>query len=415
MMLTSKTCQKMNHRELLPPMMSSPYFYSQHFLFTPGTLAQKLVQESDYTSTGYWHHTFQSPGQTPLPGDWYLGLLEGRVVCSDTSLMSPKRLFAIVERYVPRLRLPAAKQELDFFQTQSSPGDQDHPLAYLLALLQDCFKGDLVHPEEVRRAFRLKLLDDLDNLLFDYGGQVRFLPASEIPQPLPILGFDLHEVLAEAHRRRLIWDQVKTYIPSSDSPLSLHEAAIRQAKLLPQQEQHLRMLFEHGNTVNTISASLAQDTLDIGKGLAQLVDKGLLNLQSIQQYQNPEIVIIDDSPLMLQQFRMLVSSWGYQVRSHADPTSALGVMAQSNPVAIFLDINMPELSGFDLLKQIRRQPTLANVPLIMLTAERTLSNNWRAQWSGCQFLSKPLTPAEIPKFKQELRVLLESIFPLEKV
>ncbi|MCG8362671.1 MAG: hypothetical protein MJA27_04965, partial [Pseudanabaenales cyanobacterium] len=44
----------------------------------------------------------------------------------------------------------------------------------------------------------------------------------------------------------------------------------------------------------------------------------------------------------------------------------------------------------------------------------TLSNNWRAQWSGCQFLTKPLTPKEVPDFQVELRMLLEELAPLHR-
>ena len=77
-------------------------------------------------------------------------------------------------------------------------------------------------------------------------------------------------------------------------------------------------------------------------------------------------------------------------------------------ILFFIDVNMPGLSGFDLLKQIRRQPKLVNIPLIILTSERTLSNNWRAQQSGCQFLSKPLSPEDIPQFKRKLRLLIDN-------
>jgi CheY-like chemotaxis protein len=390
-------------------MMALSSDFSQRFLFAPETLAQKIVQESDYTSTGYWHHRFQSPTQTTVPGEWYLGLLQGRAIFADSRPMSVSRLLAIVERYVPKLRSREAKQIVESLQQKFKPQNHGSPLESLPVFLGSCYDSNLIQPADVKYALRLKLLQDFDDILFDYGGQAEFLPESGFPTQIPISGFELNEVIAEAHRRRLIWGKVKTLIPSSDNILTINEAALDHASLTPQHEKHLRALVSHGQTLNMIAVALAKDKLELAKGLAQLVDKGLLTIQSTVKDCAPEIFIIDDSPLMLRQFKLLVCSWGYRVQSLSDPTKAMDMMTQANPIAIFLDINMPGLSGFDLLKQIRRQPKLATIPLIMLTAERTLSNNWRAQWSGCQFLSKPLCPDEIPKFKQELRMLLASI------
>jgi CheY-like chemotaxis protein len=75
---------------------------------------------------------------------------------------------------------------------------------------------------------------------------------------------------------------------------------------------------------------------------------------------------------------------------------------------------MPGASGFDLIKQIRRQPQLTSIPLVLLTAEKTVSNQWRAQWASCKFLAKPRTSAEIPVFRTELRQMLEEMAPTTK-
>lgn len=380
---------------------------SKGFSFGQENLSQRIVQESDLSFTGYWCHQFRDTSQTKFSRSWYLGLLEGRAVYSDSEPLSISRLFAISERYVPQLRTNRAKQLIETLQKRLLPEDYGQQLQMLPTLLNSCYNLKLVSPKEIEAALRLKILQDFDDVLFDYAGQAKFLPKSNFIAYAPIAGFELKDLLAEARRRRVIWGKIKTFLPSSDSVVTINEAAVRKANLDPLHEQHLYKLASHGDTLDAISVSLGQDTLEIAKGLAQLVSKGLITVQSTVKCGEPEILIIDDSPLVLEQFQRLVSGWGYKVRSHADPTSALEILTQSNPVAIFLDINMPELSGFDLLKQIRRQPTLAAVPLIMLTAERTLSNNWRAQWSGCKFLSKPLSPEEIPKFKQELRTLLE--------
>ena len=126
-----------------------------------------------------------------------------------------------------------------------------------------------------------------------------------------------------------------------------------------------------------------------------------------------EVFIVDDSMIILKNFKALVSQLGYSVKCFDNAHNALEAMiAAANPAIIFLDINMPEMSGFQLVKLIRSQPKLASVPLILLTAERSLLNKQRAKWSKSKFLSKPLSVEEIPNFKSELKALLQELAPI---
>ncbi|MDB9525279.1 response regulator [Oscillatoria sp. CS-180] len=386
------------------------YVYSQetqNFLFGPEALPHKIVQESDFSLTGCWHHQLQVTSQTQASASWYLYLSHGKAVFSGSDLLSIGNVISTAERYVPRLRNSETKQFIKGLQLKLVPDIQDEPLETLPNLLNNLFQLNIVGPQEIQRALRLKILQDFDEFLFDYAGQASFLPNSKLADQLPNIGFDLQELLAEAQRRRIIWNNIKTLIPSTDSQLVIKNDAIQSAKLATQHKQKLNELISYGGTLSSISTALGQDTLEIARGLAQLVHKGLLAVQSAAK-RDGEVWIIDDSPQILHQFQRLVSSWGYQVRSHSDAASAVEAMMHAKPKAIFLDVNMPKLSGFDLLKQIRRQSSLANVPLIMLTGEKTLSNNWKARWSGCKFLSKPLSAEEIPDFTYNLRMLLET-------
>lgn len=128
----------------------------------------------------------------------------------------------------------------------------------------------------------------------------------------------------------------------------------------------------------------------------------------------PEIVAVDDSPLLLRNFHTIVSGWGYRVRCCEDADKAIEVMLAGEPAVIFLDLNMPQISGFQLMKQIRLQPKLASVPLVVLTAEKTMINQQRAKWSKSSFLSKPLHPDEISTFTAELKAILQDLAPISQ-
>ncbi|MBD2178142.1 response regulator [Pseudanabaena sp. FACHB-1998] len=126
----------------------------------------------------------------------------------------------------------------------------------------------------------------------------------------------------------------------------------------------------------------------------------------------PRVMIVDDSPVLLKQFGNLLTNWGYQLSLVDDSANATKQMLSEKPSIVFMDINMPHLNGFDLIKQIRRQSSLANVPLVLVTSENTITNNFRAKWANCRFLSKPRTSNDIPEFREQVRAILREFAPI---
>ncbi|WP_258040611.1 response regulator [Pseudanabaena sp. BC1403] len=126
----------------------------------------------------------------------------------------------------------------------------------------------------------------------------------------------------------------------------------------------------------------------------------------------PRVFIVDDSPVLLQQMQRLLISWGYQVDFTDDAEAATDRILDYKPTIVFIDINMPSLNGFDLIKQIRRQRELALLSLVLVTAENSMTNNFRARWANCRFLAKPRSSSDTPKFRDELRNLLRELAPL---
>lgn len=129
--------------------------------------------------------------------------------------------------------------------------------------------------------------------------------------------------------------------------------------------------------------------------------------QAWEPQSQPKVMIVDDSPLLLKQFGNLLKNWGYQLSLVNDSANATRQMLLEKPDIVFIDINMPNLNGFDLIKQIRRQPSLASIPLVLVTSENTITNNFRAKWANCRFLSKPLKSDDIQEFREQVRTILQ--------
>ncbi|RRR76296.1 MAG: response regulator [Candidatus Viridilinea halotolerans] len=81
---------------------------------------------------------------------------------------------------------------------------------------------------------------------------------------------------------------------------------------------------------------------------------------------NPHIMVIDDEPLICKLLEYQLGGAGYEVASFQRVHEAMLALARRQPDLILLDVMMPEISGWDLCRQIRSS---SNIPIIMLTAK----------------------------------------------
>lgn len=389
------------------------------FSFRASELIEQLKRSFNETLTGYWQielvkvNGALQANQASSGKLWYIAVVQGRVVCSGSEKLSWTSFLETLKSYISRLQTAQSKQALELLKQELLA--KETPL--LSKIIVEMANMKLVSHDDVMKALRLKILSDLDWYLFDYAGQAQFIPEPELLINAPMRGFELSGLLTEAMSRQMQWRQVRSYVPSLDSTLILKSDAIEASDLSAAQKQQLQNLVKQGRTLGAIAYHMGQDPLSVAKTFANLIGKGLVEVKSpstgtaktdLQQ----EIFIVDDSQILVEQFRHLVTSWGYRVNYSNNALTAVQTMLESKAVAVFLDVNMPGASGFDLIKQIRRQPQLSSLPLVLLTAEKTVSNQWRAQWASCKFLAKPRTSAEIPVFRTELRQMLEEIAPI---
>jgi CheY-like chemotaxis protein len=382
------------------------------FSFLPSEFSEKFKLAFDNSLTGYWRVRTQKVRQQAAPQLWYIAVSQGKIVYSGKEKISPEALFFVLQRFVPRLRTPKSKDLI----TALKDSESGLPLGKLLAQMQQL---EMLTHDEAMQAFRLKVLGDFDSFAHETTGQADFVPDYDLVANAPIRGFDLYSILLDSANRRLEWQQLQDFFASPEAIVSLNTEVLATSDLPTLQRQNLQRLLLKNQSLITLADYMGADSLHTAKGLVPLVKRGILSVQvpiaeTIQAQQIPKIFIVDDSPVLLKQFRVLVESWGYQVETCSQALAAVDTMMQHQPTVVFLDINMPGTSGFELIKLIRRQPQLSEVPLVLLTAEKTVSNQWRAQWASCKFLAKPRSTEEISGFKLELQTLLQELAPLKR-
>jgi CheY-like chemotaxis protein len=80
------------------------------------------------------------------------------------------------------------------------------------------------------------------------------------------------------------------------------------------------------------------------------------------------ILIVDDEPDVVSYLEMLLRDHGYETRSAANGQEALDLVRRERPDLITLDVSMPEASGTRFYREIKADPALAGIPVVIVTA-----------------------------------------------
>jgi len=103
------------------------------------------------------------------------------------------------------------------------------------------------------------------------------------------------------------------------------------------------------------------------------------------------VMIIEDEEDAAELFAEMMRVSGYRVVKTSKSKPALEMMAADKPDVILLDIMMPEISGLDILRQMRRDPALAIIPVIVVTAKSMPADIKNGMEAGAStYLTKPV-------------------------
>jgi two-component system cell cycle response regulator DivK len=115
------------------------------------------------------------------------------------------------------------------------------------------------------------------------------------------------------------------------------------------------------------------------------------------------VLYVEDDPESRLLIRRVLQADGYAVIEAKDAADGLASATEQRPDLILIDINLPEVDGLTLARQIKSVPDLASTPVVALTANVMRGDRERSLGAGCDgYIQKPidvdLLPRQISQF-----------------
>lgn len=104
------------------------------------------------------------------------------------------------------------------------------------------------------------------------------------------------------------------------------------------------------------------------------------------------VIVVEDEPDMAEMFAEMVRLMGLQVIKSHSGLRAIDLIAEKQPSLVLLDMTMPDVSGLEVLRHIHRDPRLARIPVIVVSAKSLPSDIRKGLDAGASYyLTKPVS------------------------
>ncbi|PTX56262.1 response regulator receiver domain-containing protein [Litoreibacter ponti] len=108
------------------------------------------------------------------------------------------------------------------------------------------------------------------------------------------------------------------------------------------------------------------------------------------------VLLVEDEPNIIEAISFLLERDGWTVRIHSDGTSAVEAVGRVAPDVLVLDVMLPGRSGFEILRDLRRDEALSHLPILMLTARgQTKDRELAKSYGVSHFMTKPFSNEEM--------------------
>jgi DNA-binding response OmpR family regulator len=112
-----------------------------------------------------------------------------------------------------------------------------------------------------------------------------------------------------------------------------------------------------------------------------------------------KVLVAEDEQDIAEIFRIVLESKGYEPIIAADGEEALNLIKQHQPDLLILDVMMPKMSGYSLVKELKKDESLSGIPVMMVSAISQGSNKpdefWQQGMGVDDYITKPFDPSDL--------------------
>lgn len=109
-----------------------------------------------------------------------------------------------------------------------------------------------------------------------------------------------------------------------------------------------------------------------------------------------KILVVDDTPMYLDQIRQILVTKGYETYTASSGKEALEKARSVRPDLIFMDVVMPEMDGFAACRELTKDSTTKQIPIIFVSSKNTEADRVWAELQGAKaYITKPYTAEQI--------------------
>jgi len=118
---------------------------------------------------------------------------------------------------------------------------------------------------------------------------------------------------------------------------------------------------------------------------------------------NKRILLVEDEPNIVVSLTFLLERAGFEVATESNGQKAIDSILDDPPDTLVLDVMLPGLDGFEILRRVRADPRVEKLPVLMLTAKGQREDRKNALEIGADmFITKPFSNTEVVEAVREL-------------
>ena len=334
---------------------------------------------------------------------WAFYLYLGTIVYAEGGVHPVRRWRRNLAKYFPSLpsNLGSVWPNLDPVALTRFRGCWEY---YLICLWVEQQKISLKQAGEMIHGTIVEVLFDIMQAM-----QISCEVKPERPFPTQLILNNTNETIDEAKKLWGAWQNAKIADRFPDHVPIIVQPEELQKQTNPGIYQTLIQLLDGEQTLRDLGVRTKRDVLTVTRSLSPYIQSGFIRLVEIADLpcplpdyalslregvgvkNKPLIACIDDSPLICQSLKKLLTQAGYDFVGINDPLRAIAILLSCKPDFIFLDLVMPNANGYEICGQLRKMSLFRKVPIVILTGNDGIIDRVRAKMVGSSdFINKPV-------------------------